>query len=130
MVWYFIGVYIIKRTLHCGGFGDTKFLSHVEKYNFFISTLEEKFRISAWPYMWYPLLNYLYLDALLIFSLQVSKTCIYFFFFFFFFLFFLFFSISSEKEKHGITLLDKLFTIFSLWISAESGIAMVSSVMD
>ena len=41
----------------------------------------------------------------------------------------IFFFISSEKEKHGITLLDKLFTVFSLRISAELGIAMVSSVM-
>ena len=37
MVWYFIGVCKIKRTLH-SHFGDTKFLSHVEKY---ISTLRE-----------------------------------------------------------------------------------------
>ena len=42
MVWYFIGVYIIKRTLH----GRLEILRSLVKY---FSTLEEKFRISARP---------------------------------------------------------------------------------
>ena len=45
MVWYFIGVYIINRTLH-GRLEIRNFSSRVEKY---FSTLEEKFRISARP---------------------------------------------------------------------------------
>ena len=43
MVWYFIGVYIIKRTLH-GRLEIRNFSSRVEKI---FPTLEEKFRISA-----------------------------------------------------------------------------------
>ena len=45
MVWNFIGVYIINRTLH-DRLQIRNFSSRVEKY---FSTLEEKFRISAWP---------------------------------------------------------------------------------
>ena len=45
MVWYFIGVYIIKRTLH-GRLEIRNFSSRVEKI---FPTLEEKFRISARP---------------------------------------------------------------------------------
>ena len=41
MVWYFIGVYIINRTLH-GRLEIRNFSSRVEKF----FTLEEKFRIS------------------------------------------------------------------------------------
>ena len=41
MVWYFIGVYIINRTLH----GRLERRSLVK----YFSTLEEKFRISARP---------------------------------------------------------------------------------
>ena len=56
MVWHFIGVYIINRTLH-GRLGIRNFSSRVEKYftrslrslvKYFL-TLEEKFRISARP---------------------------------------------------------------------------------
>ena len=43
MIWYFIGVYIINRTLH-SRLEIRIFSSRVEKY---FSTLEEKFRISA-----------------------------------------------------------------------------------
>ena len=46
MVWYFIGVYIINRTLH-GRLEIRNFSSCVEKY--FTSELEEKFRISEQP---------------------------------------------------------------------------------
>jgi len=45
MVWYFIGVYIINRTLH-GRLQIRNFSSRIE--NIF-QKLEEKFRISAWP---------------------------------------------------------------------------------
>ena len=45
MVWHFIGVYIINRTLH-DRLEIRNFSSRVEKY---FSTLEEKFRISARP---------------------------------------------------------------------------------
>ena len=45
MVWHFIGVYIINRILH-GRLEISNFSSRVEKN---ISTLEEKFRISARP---------------------------------------------------------------------------------
>ena len=57
MVWHFIGVYIINRTLH-GLLEIRNFSSHVEKKYFtsecseqvkYFSTLEEKFRISMWP---------------------------------------------------------------------------------
>ena len=55
-VWYFIGVYIINRTLH-GRLKIQNFPSCVEKYLTrslrslmkYFSTLKEKFRISAWP---------------------------------------------------------------------------------
>ena len=56
MVWHFIGVYIINRTLH-GRLEIRNFSSRVEKYftrslrslvKYFL-TLEEKFRISARP---------------------------------------------------------------------------------
>ena len=56
IVWYFIGVYIIKRTLH-GRLEIRNFSSRVEKYftrslrsleKYFL-TLEEKFRISKRP---------------------------------------------------------------------------------
>ena len=58
MVWYFIGVNVINRTLH-GYLEIRNFSSRVER-NFFafgyFSTLEEKFRISARPcyivYLW------------------------------------------------------------------------------
>ena len=54
MIWYFIGVYIINRTLH-GRLEIQSFSSHVEKYFThslhslmkYFSTLEEKFCISA-----------------------------------------------------------------------------------
>ena len=45
MVWHFIGVYIINRTLH-GRLEIRNFSSRVEKY---FLTLKEKFRISARP---------------------------------------------------------------------------------
>ena len=45
MVWYFIGVYIINRTLQ-GRLEIRNFFSHVEKN---ISTLKEKFRIPVRP---------------------------------------------------------------------------------
>ena len=63
---------------------------------------------------------YLFLLLLLLLLPTIINIIIFFFYYYFF---------SSEKEKHGITLLDKLFTVFSLRISAELGIAMVSSVM-
>ena len=60
MVWYFIGVYIINRTLH-GRLEIRNFSSRVENislvrcahsWNIFQHSklLEEKFRISAWPW--------------------------------------------------------------------------------
>ena len=48
MVWYFIGVYIINRTLH-GRLEIPNFSSRVEKIYHSFATLEEKFRISARP---------------------------------------------------------------------------------
>ena len=53
MVWYFIGVYIINRTLH-GRLEIRNFSSRVENISLrslvkYFSTLEEKFRISARP---------------------------------------------------------------------------------
>ena len=57
MLWYFIGVYIINRTLH-GHLEIPNFSSCVKKKCFtrllhslvkYFSTLEEKFRISTWP---------------------------------------------------------------------------------
>ena len=56
MVWHFIGVYIINRTLH-DRLEIRNFSSRVEKYFTrslrslvkYFSTLEEKFRISARP---------------------------------------------------------------------------------
>ena len=56
MVWHFIGVYIINRTLH-DRLEIRNFSSRVEKYFTrslrslvkYLSTLEEKFRISARP---------------------------------------------------------------------------------
>ena len=50
MVWHFIGVYIINRTLH-DRLEIRNFSSRVEKYftRLHFSTLEEKFRISARP---------------------------------------------------------------------------------
>ena len=56
MVWYFISVYIINRTLH-GRLEIRNFSSHVEKIFQserservkYFSTLEKKFRISARP---------------------------------------------------------------------------------
>ena len=56
MVWHFIGVYIINRTLH-DRLEIRNFSSSVEKYFTsehservkYFSTLEEKFRISARP---------------------------------------------------------------------------------
>ena len=56
MVWHFIGVYIINRTLH-DRLEIRNFSSRVEKYFTrslrslvkYFSTLEEKFCISAWP---------------------------------------------------------------------------------
>ena len=55
-IWYFIGVYIINRILH-GRLEIRDFSSRVEKYFTrsvrslvkYLSTLEEKFRISARP---------------------------------------------------------------------------------
>ena len=76
MVWHFIGVYIINRTLH-DRLEIRNFSSRVEKYFTrslrslvkYFSTLEEKFRISARPcnilYLWW-LISYLYLLTLLI----------------------------------------------------------------
>ena len=53
MVWYFIGVYIINRTLH-GRLEIRNFSSRVEKNMRervkYFSTLEENFAISARPY--------------------------------------------------------------------------------
>ena len=63
MVWHFIGIYIINRTLH-DRLEIRNFSSRVEKYFTrslrslvkYFSTLEEKFRISARPcnilYIW------------------------------------------------------------------------------
>ena len=48
MILYFIGVYIINRTLH-GRLEIRNFSSRVEKYFTRSRTLEEKFRISARP---------------------------------------------------------------------------------
>ena len=57
MVWYFIGVYIINRTLH-GHLEIRNFSSRVEKIfnewaqrisEIFFNIQKEKFRISAWP---------------------------------------------------------------------------------
>ena len=57
MLWYFIGVYIINRTLH-GHLEIPNFSSCVKKKYFtcllcslvtYFSTLEEEFDISAWP---------------------------------------------------------------------------------
>ena len=56
MVWHFIGIYIINRTLH-DRLEIQNFSSRVEKYFMserservkYFSTLKEKFRISAWP---------------------------------------------------------------------------------
>ena len=57
MLWYFIGVYIINRTLH-GHLEIPNFSSCVKKKYFtcllrslvtYFSTLEGKFRISVWP---------------------------------------------------------------------------------
>ena len=57
MLWYFIGVYIINRTLH-GHLEIANFSSCVKKKYFtcllrslvtYFSTLEEEFDISAWP---------------------------------------------------------------------------------
>ena len=56
MVWHFIGVYIINRTLH-DRLEKRNFSSRVEKYFTrslrslvkYFSTLEDKFRISARP---------------------------------------------------------------------------------
>ena len=56
MIWNFIGVYITNSTLH-GRLEIQNFSFHVEKYFTsgrseqvkYLSTLEEKFRISAWP---------------------------------------------------------------------------------
>ena len=56
MVWHFIGIYIINRTLH-GRLEIRNFSSRVEKYFTrslrslvkYFSTVEEKFRISARP---------------------------------------------------------------------------------
>ena len=67
MVWHFIGVYIINRTLH-DRLEIRNFSSRVEKYFTrslrslvkYFSILEEKFRISARPCNNYPLfINYL-----------------------------------------------------------------------
>ena len=51
MVWYFIGVYIINRSLH-GRLEIRKFSSHAEKifHSFAALTCEEKFRTSARPW--------------------------------------------------------------------------------
>ena len=71
MVWHFIGVYIINRTLH-GRLEIRNFSSRVEKYftrslrslvKYFL-TLEEKFRISARP------CNILYL-----FPIGIKTSC-------------------------------------------------------
>ena len=48
MVWHFIGVYIINRTLH-GRLEIRNFSSRVETLVKYFSTLEEKFRISKGP---------------------------------------------------------------------------------
>ena len=69
MVWHFIGVYIINRTLH-DRLEMRNFSSRVEKYFTserservkYFSTLEEKFRISARPcnilYVSYRIVSY------------------------------------------------------------------------
>ena len=73
MIWHFIGVYIINRTLH-DRLEIRNFSSRVEKYFTrslrslvkYFSTLEEKFRISARP------CNILYLFTVcIIFILQL-----------------------------------------------------------
>ena len=66
MVWHFIGVYIINRTLH-DRLEIRNFSSRVEKYFTrslrslvkYFSTLEEKFRISARPCNILYMLNHL-----------------------------------------------------------------------
>ena len=64
MVWHFIGVYIINRTLH-DRLEIRNFSSRVEKY---FSTLEEKFRISAQP------CNILYYLCFLLHFISYSVT--------------------------------------------------------
>ena len=72
MVGYFIGIYIINRTLH-DRLEIRNFSSRVEKYFTrslrslvkYFSTLEEKFRISARP------CNILYLFYLVIYLVMV-----------------------------------------------------------
>ena len=46
MIWYFIGVYIINRTLQNFSFRLEKYFTRVSAY---FLTLNEKFRISSWP---------------------------------------------------------------------------------
>ena len=77
MVWHFIGVYIINRTLH-DRLEIRNFSSRVEKYFTrslrslvkYFSTLEEKFRISARP------CNILYLSNIQVMRMKkmISKN--------------------------------------------------------
>ena len=75
MVWYFIGVYIINRTLH-GRLEIRNFSSRVEKIFHsiaaltvkYFSTLEEKFRIPARP------CNIVYLSQFVWGGGQLSKN--------------------------------------------------------
>ena len=64
MVWYFIGVYVINRTLH-ERLEIRNFSSRVENISLvreYFSTLEEKFRISARPCNIIYLCNNLYIS--------------------------------------------------------------------
>ena len=79
MVWYFIGVYIINRTLH-GALGDTKFLfkfwkklifhlfAALTRFGKYFSTLKEKFRISTRP------CNILYISIYIPFTSPSCKS--------------------------------------------------------
>ena len=70
MVWYFIGVYIINRTLH-GRLEIRNFSSRV------FSTLEEKFRISVRPSSIYLLLINFKNKKLPFFSYRDDNLCFY-----------------------------------------------------
>ena len=87
MVWHFIGVYIINRTLH-DRLEIRNFSSRVEKYFTrslrslvkYLSTLEEKFRISARPcnilYLFYPFSCFNPFIEFIIAKIAINKLCI------------------------------------------------------
>ena len=84
MVWHFIGVYIINRTLH-DRLEIRNFSSRVEKYFTserservkYFSTLEEKFRISARPCNILYLFNILELHTVAFLSEIANCFCIF-----------------------------------------------------